>query len=98
MLIRNKDPELVFFFFFYFMETKVEKVVLERVGRKTQFSNLLVVPHHNLGGGLALLWQSNMCGYMYSLILISILVLLLTMELATIGSLQVFMSILKPLA
>ena len=37
-LIRNKDPKLVLFI--YFMETKVEIVFLERVGRKTQFSNL----------------------------------------------------------
>ena len=42
------------------METKVEKVVMERVGRKTQFSNLFVVPCHNLRGGLALLWPSDM--------------------------------------
>ena len=42
------------------METKVEKVVLERVGRKTQFSNLFTVPCHNLRGGLALLWPSDM--------------------------------------
>ena len=52
-LIRNKDPKLVLFI--YFMETKVEKVFLERVGRKTQFSNLFFFPCHNLGGGLALL-------------------------------------------
>ena len=38
----------------------MKKVVLERVGRKTQFCNLFVVPCHNLGGGLALLWPSNM--------------------------------------
>ena len=38
----------------------MKKVVLEREGRKTQFCNLFVVPCHNLGGGLALLWPSNM--------------------------------------
>ena len=42
------------------METKVEKVVLEIVGRKTHFSNLFVVPCHNSGKGLALLWPSDM--------------------------------------
>ena len=38
-LVGNKDPKLVFL-----METKVEKVVLERVGRKIQKSNIFVVP------------------------------------------------------
>ena len=42
------------------METKVEKVVLERGGRKTWFFNLFTIPCHNLGGGLALLWPSDM--------------------------------------
>ena len=50
-LVGNKDPKLVFL-----METKVEKVVLERVGRKIQKSNIFVVPRHNIGGGLALFW------------------------------------------
>ena len=52
---RNKDPKLVFF-----METKVDKVVLERIGRMIQFSNLFVVPRHNTGGGLALYWPTDM--------------------------------------
>ena len=55
MLVRNKDPKLVFL-----METKVEKVVLDRIGRKIQFSNLFVVPRHNTGGGLALYWPADM--------------------------------------
>ena len=42
------------------METKVDKVVLERIGRKIQFSNLFVVPRHNIGGGLALYWPADM--------------------------------------
>ena len=42
------------------METKVDKAILGRVGRKIQFPNLFVVPHHNLGGGLALFWPENM--------------------------------------
>ena len=48
-LIRNKDPKLIFL-----METKVEKSVLDRIGRKIQYANLFVVPRHNSGGGLAL--------------------------------------------
>jgi len=54
-MVHNKDPKLVFF-----METKVEKVVLERIGCKIQFSNLFVVPRHNIGGGLALYWPTDM--------------------------------------
>ena len=54
-MVHNKDPKLVFL-----METKVEKVFLERIGRKIQFSNLFVVPCHNIGGGLALYWPADM--------------------------------------
>ena len=54
-LVRNKDPEVIFK-----MEKKVEKAVLERIGRKIQFSNLFVVPSHNTSGGLALFWSDNM--------------------------------------
>ena len=54
-MVRNKYPKLVFL-----METKVEKVVLERIGRKIQFSNLFVVPRRNTGGGLALYWPADM--------------------------------------
>ena len=36
------------------METKVEKSVLDKIGRKIQYANLFVVPRHNSGGGLAL--------------------------------------------
>ena len=54
-MLCNKDPKLVFL-----METKVEKVVLEHIGRKIQFSNLFVVPRHNTGGGLALYWPTDM--------------------------------------
>ena len=54
-MVHNKDPKLVFL-----METKVEKVVLERIGRKIQFSNLFVVPRHSIGGGLALYWPADM--------------------------------------
>ena len=53
-LVGNKDPKLVFL-----METKVEKIVLERVGRKIQKTNIFVVPRHNIGGGLALFWPSD---------------------------------------
>ena len=45
-LVGNKDPKLVFL-----METKVEKVVLERVGRKIQKSNILWFPGIILGVG-----------------------------------------------
>ena len=55
MLVRNKDPKLVFL-----METKVEKVILDRIGRKIQFSNLFVVPRHNTRGGLTLYWPADM--------------------------------------
>lgn len=54
-LVHNKDPKLVFL-----METKVDKAILERIGKKIQFSNLLVVPLHNTGGGLALFWPNDM--------------------------------------
>ena len=50
----NKDPKMVFL-----METKVEKYVLERVGRKIQYPNLFVVPRVNTGGGLALYWKRD---------------------------------------
>ena len=49
-LVGNKDPKLVFL-----METKVEKVALEQVGKKIQKTNIFVVPRHNIGGGLAML-------------------------------------------
>ena len=51
----TKDPKLVFL-----METKVEKYILERVGRRIQFTNLFVVPRVNTGGGLALYWKSDL--------------------------------------
>ena len=53
-LVRNEDPKLIFL-----METKVEKSVLVRIGRKIQYANLYVVPRHNTRGGLALFWASN---------------------------------------
>ena len=53
--VSNKGPKLVFL-----METKVEKVILDRIGRKIQFANFFVVPRHNQGGGLALFWPANM--------------------------------------
>ena len=53
-LVYNKDPMLVFL-----METKVEKYVLERIGREIQYSNLFVVPRHNIGGGLTLFWKTD---------------------------------------
>ena len=40
--VSNKGPKLVFL-----METKVEKVILDHIGKKIQFANLFVVPHHN---------------------------------------------------
>jgi len=43
----------------FLMETKVEKYVLERIGKKIQYTNLFVVPHHNTGGGLALFWKTD---------------------------------------
>ena len=54
-LVTAKDPKLVFL-----METKVEKYILESVGRRIQFTNLFVVPRVNTGGGLALYWKSNL--------------------------------------
>ena len=50
----NKDPKMVFL-----METKVEKFILETVGRKIQYPNLFVVPRVNMGGGLALYCKSG---------------------------------------
>ena len=43
----------------FLMETKVEKYVLECIGKKIQYTNLFVVPHHNTGGGLALFWKTD---------------------------------------
>ena len=40
----------------FLMETKVEKSVLVRIGRKMQYNNCFEVPRHNTGGGLALFW------------------------------------------
>ena len=53
-LIRNKDPKLIFL-----METKIEKSVLDRIGRQIQYANLFVVPRHNSRGGLALYWAAD---------------------------------------
>ena len=54
-LVTAKDPKLVFL-----METKTEKYILERVGRRIQFTNLFVVPRVNTGGGLTLFWKSDL--------------------------------------
>ena len=53
-LISKKDPKIVFL-----METKVEKITIERICRKLKFVNFFVVPRVNQGGGLALLWREN---------------------------------------
>ena len=53
-LVSKKYPKMVFL-----METKVDKEVIERISRKLQYKNILVVPHHNRGGGLALLWKED---------------------------------------
>ena len=55
VLVRIKDPKLVFL-----METRVEKVILERIGHKIQFGNLFVVARHNIKGDLALFWPVDM--------------------------------------
>lgn len=53
-LVSNKDPKLVFL-----IETNVEKEVIARISQKMQFANFFVVPRHNRGGGLALLWKDD---------------------------------------
>ena len=53
-LVGNKDPKL-----FFLMKTKVDKFMLERVGRKIQKCNIFVVPRHNIRGGLALFWPND---------------------------------------
>ena len=53
-LVGKKDPKMVFL-----METKVNKEVVERISRKMQYPNFFVVPRHNRGGGLALLWKDD---------------------------------------
>ena len=53
-LISKKDPKIVFL-----METKVEKITIERICRKLKFVNFFVIPMVNQGGGLALLWREN---------------------------------------
>ena len=54
-LVTTKDPKLVFL-----METKANKPILEKVGRRIQFTNLFFVPCINSGGGLALYWKSDL--------------------------------------
>ena len=54
MLVHNKGLKLIFL-----METKVEKSMLVRIGRKIQYANCFEVPGHNTGGGLALFWAAN---------------------------------------
>ena len=41
------------------METKLEKIPMEIIGRKMQFNNIFVVPCVNMAGGLALLWREE---------------------------------------
>ena len=41
------------------METKVDSDVIEKLSRKMQYKNFFVVPRHNRGGGLALLWKET---------------------------------------
>ena len=53
-LVSKKDPKMVFL-----METKVDMDVIEKISRKMQYKNYFVVPRHNRGGGLALLWKED---------------------------------------
>ena len=53
-LVSNKDPKIVFL-----METKLEKIPMERTGCKMQFNNIFVMPCVNMVGGLALLWREE---------------------------------------
>ena len=53
-LIGKKDPKMVFL-----METKVDMDVIEKISHKMQYKNYFVVPRHNRGGGLALLWKET---------------------------------------
>ena len=43
----------------FLMETKVDKEVVKRFSHKMQYTNFFVVPRHNRGGRLALLWKDN---------------------------------------
>lgn len=43
----------------FLMETMVDKEVVVRISHKLQYTNYFVVPRHNRGGGLALLWKAN---------------------------------------
>ena len=43
----------------FLMETKVDKEVIDRISRKLQYKIFFVAPHHNRGGGLALLWKED---------------------------------------
>ena len=53
-LVSSKDPKIIFL-----METKVDREVIVRISRKMQYNNHFVVPCHNRGGGLALLWKND---------------------------------------
>ena len=53
-LVGKKDLNMVFL-----METKVDKEVIVRISHKMQYTNYFVVPHHNGGRGLALLWKDD---------------------------------------
>ena len=62
-MVSNKDTKIVFL-----METKLEKISMERIGRKMQFNNIFVVPRVNMADSLALLWREeiNLDIQMYS--------------------------------
>ncbi|KAL0009437.1 hypothetical protein SO802_010939 [Lithocarpus litseifolius] len=53
-LVGKKDPKVVFL-----IETKVDKEIIERISCKMQYKFFVVVPRHNRGGGLALLWKED---------------------------------------
>ena len=53
-LVSSKDPKIIFL-----METKVDREVIVRISHKMQYNNHFVVPRHNRGGGLALLWKDD---------------------------------------
>ena len=43
----------------FLMETKVDKEVVKRFSHKMQYTNFFVVPRHNRGGRLDLLWKDD---------------------------------------
>jgi hypothetical protein len=57
-MVQEKRPNLVFSFF---MEIKLSTQCMERIRIKTGFDNAFAVDSRGRSGGLALLWNDELC-------------------------------------